>query len=165
MANYGPNTSNMESGEAVCARSWFAPRTTAGNDTLLDDLNPDGTVRNENAAPNVQNQNQNTETNQGGSGGGGVGEGEDQDQGSTIDAQCRTIKDFARLFSCCFYCSTEGKNRGKTYDAPPKIVRVSAGGVITPTLPPPRESPERSPLPISRLPSRESVSPTRCTLA
>lgn len=164
MANNGPNTSNMNTVGVVCARSWFAPRTPAENGTQLDELNPDGTLRNENAAPNAQTQNQNTETNPGGPGGRGVREDEDEDQRSTMDAQCRPIKDFTRLLSCYFCCSTERKNRRNAYDAPPEIVRVPAGSVISPTPPPPRESPERSPLAVSRLPSRESVTPTRCTL-
>lgn len=164
MATYGPNTSNVESGGAVCARSWFAPRTTAGNAIPLDSLNPDGTVQTENAGPDAESQNQATATDQGGPNGEDSTrreEDETGDQGSAIDTQCRPIRDLGRLFSCCFYCSSKGKERGRSHDATPRI--VEAAGVISPTPPPPQETPEQSPA-RARLPPRESVSPTRCTL-
>lgn len=163
MADYGLHTNNLEVRGIACAPSMFIQRSNAEDDIELDNLNRDGTVRTENAGPSGQNQNQNqnqnTSTNQGGSGGDDVRDGDDQ--GSTIDAQCRPLKDFTRLLTCCFYCSTKGKDRGRTHDAPPKIVNAPLG--IDPTRPPPQETPEQSP-PQAKLPPRASVSPTRCNI-
>ena len=150
MAIHVPNTNNVQLGEIVCAPSSSVPQTNP-EDIELDELNPDGTRRTENADPGAEDQIQNIaptqegsseeslirqEENEPGSGNRNENENENENQNenetSVVDTKCISLKDIGRLFSSCFYCSSKRENRG---DPPPRLVNIQGRGVITPTRP------------------------------
>lgn len=143
VADYSLNAIHVEVRGIVCAPSTFIQHSSAGDGIEMDNLDPDGTVRVGNAGPSAQDQDQITPItpiDQGGSGGAALKKGEDSDEESTIDAQCRPIEDFVRLFTCGIYPSKKGQERG-THDATPKIVDIPEGSRISPTYHEPQEPP------------------------
>lgn len=150
MVIHVPN--NVKSGGIVCAPSSSAPQTNPEEDIELNELNPDGTRRTENADPGAEDQVQNVAPTQEGSSEESLlrreeneprsgnrneneneNDNENENETSVVDTKCISFKAIGRLFSSCFHCSSKRENRG---DPPPKIVNIEGRGVITSTRPP-----------------------------